>query len=136
MSENPPISLHSVSVVVTAQFHNPSILNPDFLESREIVPADWTVADSTVDGAVDDSAITMVSRIIAAPQFATAWVAGSVDSSTDDSSTSLVKRIIAAKQHDEIIKVLPLLELHTIATRLDYLRPNVHFSGNALNVGD
>lgn len=46
MSEDPPISLHSVSVVVTAQFHNPSILNPDFLASREIVPADWKVAET------------------------------------------------------------------------------------------
>jgi hypothetical protein len=46
MSENPAFSLHSVSVVVTAQFHNPSILNPDFLVSREIVPADWTVAET------------------------------------------------------------------------------------------
>jgi hypothetical protein len=78
-------------------------------------------SDSTVDGSVDDSATTMARRIIAAPQFANAWVAGSVDSSTDDSSTSLVKRIIAAKQHDEIIKVLPLLELHAVAARLDYL---------------
>lgn len=90
-------------------------------DSADILQLATADSDSTVDGAVDDSAITMVSRIIAAPQFATAWVAGSVDSSTDDSSTSLVKRIIAAKQHDEIIKVLPLLELHTIATRLDYL---------------
>ena len=46
MSENPRVSLHSVSVVVTAQFHNPSILNPDFLASREIVPADWKVAET------------------------------------------------------------------------------------------
>ena len=33
--------LHSVSVVVTAEFHNPSILNPDFLKSQRIVPTDW-----------------------------------------------------------------------------------------------
>ena len=46
MSEHPRVSLHSVSVVVTAQFHNPSILNPDFLASREIVPADWKVAET------------------------------------------------------------------------------------------
>ena len=33
-----PLLVHSVSVVVTAEFHNPSILNSDFLESKEIVP--------------------------------------------------------------------------------------------------
>ena len=38
--------LHSVSVVVTAEFHNPSILNRDFLVSREIVPEDWDVAEA------------------------------------------------------------------------------------------
>ncbi len=35
MFQDPPFSLRSVSVVVTAQFHNPSILNPDFLVSRK-----------------------------------------------------------------------------------------------------
>ncbi len=35
------IWLHSPSVVVTAEFHNPSILNPDFLRSQRIVPMDW-----------------------------------------------------------------------------------------------
>ncbi len=41
-----PYRLHSVSVVVTAEFHNPSILNRDFLISREIVPDDWEVAEA------------------------------------------------------------------------------------------
>ena len=41
-----PYRLHSVSVVVTAEFHNPSILNPDFLVSREIVPSDWIVTEA------------------------------------------------------------------------------------------
>ncbi len=41
-----PYRLHSVSVVVTAEFHNPSILNPDFLVSREIVPSDWVVTEA------------------------------------------------------------------------------------------
>ena len=49
------------------------------------------------------------------------YVSGSVDSSTDDSAARLVNRIIAAKQHNEIIEVLPLLELRTIASRLNYL---------------
>ena len=41
-----PYRLHSVSVVVTAEFHNPSILNPDFLVSREIVPSGWVVTEA------------------------------------------------------------------------------------------
>ena len=46
MPENPRFALRSVSVVVTAEFHNPSILNPDFLKTQEIVSADWTVAET------------------------------------------------------------------------------------------
>ena len=38
--------LHSISVVVTAQVHNPSILNPDFLSSHGIVPKNWTVTQT------------------------------------------------------------------------------------------
>lgn len=33
--------LHWVSVVILAKFHNPSILNPDFLLRNNIVPNDW-----------------------------------------------------------------------------------------------
>lgn len=75
MSENPPVSLHSVSVVVTAQFHNPSILNPDFLTSREVVPADWKVAETLttppvsvvkyengVEWSVDQSRLTVAEK--------------------------------------------------------------------------
>ena len=46
MDDGAGIRLHSVSVVVTAEYHNPSILNPDFLKSREIVPAEWSVAET------------------------------------------------------------------------------------------
>lgn len=46
MNEDTPFWLHSVSLVVTAEFHNPSILNPDFLVSNKIVPKDWEVADA------------------------------------------------------------------------------------------
>ena len=75
MSENPSLSLHSVIVVVTAQFHNPSILNPDFLTSRQIVPADWTVSetlttppvsvvkyDNGVEWSVDQSRLTVAEK--------------------------------------------------------------------------
>ena len=38
--------LHSVSVVVTAEFHDPSVLNRDFLVSKRIVPEDWEVTEA------------------------------------------------------------------------------------------
>ena len=75
MSENQRFSLHSVSVVVTAQFHNPSILNPDFLVSRQIVPKDWAVAETLttppvsvvkyenrVEWSVDQSRLTVAEK--------------------------------------------------------------------------
>lgn len=40
------LSLTSISVVVTANNHNPSILTPEFLASQGIVPPDWEVLDS------------------------------------------------------------------------------------------
>ena len=72
MSENLHFGLRSVSVVVTAEFHNPSILNPDFLRIRGIVPQDWNVAetittppisvvkyDNGVEWTVDQSRLTV-----------------------------------------------------------------------------
>ena len=46
MPEDTPYRVHSVSVVVTAEFHNPSILNRDFLVSNGIVPKDWEVVEA------------------------------------------------------------------------------------------
>ena len=46
MIDDSPHMLQQVSVVVTAEYHNPSILNPDFLVSREIVPGSWNVIES------------------------------------------------------------------------------------------
>ena len=46
MADESGVRLHNVSVVVTAEFHNPSILNPDFLVSRGIVPTDWSLAET------------------------------------------------------------------------------------------
>ena len=37
--------LHSISVVVTAQSHNPSILTPDFLVSQGIIPQAWKATE-------------------------------------------------------------------------------------------
>ena len=52
MREEPAFRLHSVSVVVTAQFHNPSILNRDFLVSQAIVPESWEVTEAVTTPAV------------------------------------------------------------------------------------
>ena len=40
------IWLHDVSVVVTAKYHNPSVLNPGFLTAKGIVPEEWEVEES------------------------------------------------------------------------------------------
>lgn len=76
MSEKSHFTLHSVSVVVTAEFHNPSILNPDFLASHEIVPKDWVAAerlttppvsvvkyDNGVDWTVDQSQLAVTEKV-------------------------------------------------------------------------
>ncbi len=44
--ENQPHIVLSAAVVVLAQFHNPSILNPDFLKINKIVDEKWEVAES------------------------------------------------------------------------------------------
>ena len=80
MSESLHFGLHSVSVVVTAEFHNPSILNPDFLKICGIVPQDWNVAetittppisvvkyDNGVEWTVDQSRLTVAER--SGPEF-------------------------------------------------------------------
>lgn len=41
MRGKPLFFLHNISVVVTAEYHNPSILNPDFLKHQKLVPAKW-----------------------------------------------------------------------------------------------
>ena len=46
MTSESPFWLHSVSVVVTAEFHNPSILNHSFLVSEGIVPSEWECEDA------------------------------------------------------------------------------------------
>lgn len=38
--------VHWINVVVIANFHNPSILNPDFLVINDIVPKDWEVVEN------------------------------------------------------------------------------------------
>ena len=46
MSEDVVYLLDSVSVVVTAEFHNPSILSTNFLVSNGIVPSDWVTTEA------------------------------------------------------------------------------------------
>ena len=52
MPEESVFRLDSISVVVTAQSHNPSILSRDFLVSQEIVPANWKVTEAFTTPAV------------------------------------------------------------------------------------
>lgn len=46
VSHDSSFHLHSVSVVVTAEHHNPSILDGGFLVAQGIVPEDWETAGS------------------------------------------------------------------------------------------
>ena len=46
METSVPYLLHSISVVVTAEQHDPLILSPLFLEKNRIVPGDWGVVKS------------------------------------------------------------------------------------------
>ena len=88
-------------------------------------PVIWRPATADVewsaDNSADDPGTRLINRIAAATQFSMAWVGGNVDSSTDDPTTRLINRVMAATQHDEIVDVLPLLDLRAIAARLDYL---------------
>lgn len=43
-----PLIEQEFSIVVVAQSHNPTILNPDFLKLNEIVPKDWVLAEPPV----------------------------------------------------------------------------------------
>lgn len=40
--------IHSASVVIVAEYHNPSILNKDFLVMHKIVPKEWNVVETAV----------------------------------------------------------------------------------------
>ena len=52
MQGSADVRLHVASVVVTANYHNPSILNNDFLVKNDIVSDGWKVADSISTPAV------------------------------------------------------------------------------------
>lgn len=52
MTIEPIIWLHSLGVVVVAKYHNPSILNKDFLVRRGIVPESWKSEETITTPAV------------------------------------------------------------------------------------
>ena len=52
MTAESTIWLHSLGVVVAAKYHNPSILNKDFLACRRIVPESWKVEKTITTPAV------------------------------------------------------------------------------------
>ncbi len=46
MSEENTITLHSLSVVILAEQHNPSIINPDFVKYNKIIPEKWQITQT------------------------------------------------------------------------------------------
>lgn len=49
MADEPGVRLHNVSVVVTAEYHNPSILNPEIgIGPSGLLLAEWTSAERGV----------------------------------------------------------------------------------------
>lgn len=48
MTGKSDVWLHSASVVILAESHNPSIINRDFLVKHKIVPKEWGVTETTV----------------------------------------------------------------------------------------
>lgn len=45
MAVDKKLILHWVNVIIRAEYHNPSILNPDFLTTKSIVPSDWKATE-------------------------------------------------------------------------------------------
>ena len=48
MASESDVWLHSASVVILAESHNPTILNKDFLVVHSIVPKEWSVVETVV----------------------------------------------------------------------------------------
>ena len=93
-----------------------------FSHDRQAVrPLATAYITESADNSTGARGMRLIDRIALAKLLAPAYVGGSIDTSDGDPCTSLVNRILAATQHDEIIDVMPLLGLRTIAERLDYL---------------
>ena len=52
VTDTSAIWLHSIGVVVVANYHNPSILNKDFLARRKIVPESWETVETVTTPAI------------------------------------------------------------------------------------
>lgn len=55
MKSSAALVVHNASVVLTAQSHNPSILNPDFLKRNKIVGEDWEVKETITTPALSQT---------------------------------------------------------------------------------
>ena len=91
--------LHSVSVVVTAEFHNPSILSPDFLKANRIVPENWEPGD-----------------VITTPQFSNlqfqngiAWTVDQSKLTVVDTCESVFRTDYRARAYDLVASYLRVL---------------------------
>ena len=117
MIEETPYRLHSVSVVVTAEFHNPSILNRDFLVSRGIVPEDWDVAEAFTTPPV--SVVTYANGI--------QWT---VEQSTlkvvEDCSSSFRDEYVVYKLVDAYLEILPHVPYKSLGLNcvVSHIQPN------------
>jgi hypothetical protein len=49
------VEILQISIVVAANFHNPSILHPSFLKAENIVPSDWNVEGDVVSTPVSST---------------------------------------------------------------------------------
>lgn len=52
MAAAPSMLVHWINVIVLARFHNPSILNPDFLTMNKIVSDDWEISETVTTRAL------------------------------------------------------------------------------------
>ena len=100
--------IQSVSVVVTAEFHNPSILNPDFLRGQEIVPMSWKTAQQ-----------------ITTPQFSNLRFENGIDWTVDQSKLAVSENCESGDRN----------EYRTYGLVIEYLRklPHVPYRNLGLN---
>ena len=46
MTDENMFTLRSLSVVILGEYHNPSIINPDFVVSNNIIPKSWKIVET------------------------------------------------------------------------------------------
>ena len=89
--------LHSVSVVVTANYHNPSVLNPGFLEQNKIVPHEWEV----------DEAVTTPPLSIVGYQEGILWNLDQTTLTVTENCSPDQDEFLVHAQVSEYVKTLP-----------------------------